>query len=91
HVQNIEEALIGKSRGLLEAKRSVVKGVFKFIGQLPEDNLVRNPYVRDVYRRTMETNARIALRDGVTVTDDMVLGWQRQARKAALQDLKANI
>lgn len=91
HVQNIQESMVGTGKQLLEAKRNVVKGVFKFIGQLPEDNLVRNPYVRDVYRRTMETNARIALRDGVTVTDDMMLGWQRQARKAALNDLKNNI
>jgi hypothetical protein len=73
--------------------KSFVRGAFKYIGQKPTDTLVRNPYFTQKYQEYLRGYKAVALRqiDPADVTTDMVKGWETQARKAALRDLKNDI
>ena len=68
-----------------------VRGLFKYVGQKPTDTLVRNPYFADKYRRYMDAYVDVARQNGDDVTEDMIRGWEAQARKGALRDLKNDI
>jgi len=73
--------------------RGFVNGAFKYIGQKPTDTLVRNPYFTQRYQERLARYKAVALQQmrPDQITSDMVKGWEVQARKAALRDLKNDI
>lgn len=73
--------------------RAAVNGAFKYIGQKPTDTLVRNPYFTQRYQERMARYKAVALKQmrPDEITTEMVKGWEVQARKAALRDLKNDI
>ena len=69
-----------------------VKGVFKFIGTLPEDKLVRQPFYRAVYRMEAARIARLVQAQGMDLSTEKAQGLVvRMAHQRARKTLNETL
>lgn len=70
--------------------KSIVNGVFKFIGSMPEDAFARHPFYISLYRNELQrrVNMMEGLQDSARLTSDQLQTAMDMAHRVAVQQLK---
>lgn len=71
-----------------QAYKQVVAGLYKRLGQMPTDQLSRNPYFVSMYRSRIRRNAQIMVDRGQPLTDDLRRQLEKGAREYALRNVR---
>ena len=87
HGREVREAL-SKGQTLGEMGRKPLDWIFNVIGNLPETTLVRHPYYATVWSREFDSIMAVAQRQGVDLTEEVLMRIDRTAKTRALRNLK---
>ena len=73
-------------KSLYKSYRQTVNKIFKYIGALPEDTLVRHPFYNAVYKRTVNAQVDRALADGREITNEIMERFVANAHRNAMKE-----
>lgn len=85
HGEKIEEI---PDLELFDWYRQKVRGIFRYIGAMPEDVFVRHPFANAVYQKALRESIDNANRQGVKLTANELEGIVTGARRKALQETR---
>lgn len=88
HGDNIEEM---PDLRAYEKYTKTVRGIFRYLGAIPEDVFVRHPFADKIYQRALRESIDNANKQGVKLTADELNGIVAGARRKALQETRRTL
>ena len=74
-----------------EKYTKAIRGVFRYIGALPEDTLIRHPFADKIYQAALKESIDSANRQGIRLTNSELQGIITGAARKALQETRRTL